>query len=141
MLQSNRWVPWDERICSFAIRNGHLDCFIYAYSRGAPLIISYKLIDCVTTMCDNDDKLTNQMGSYEYMRFIGVKRDMVKRVKNLFATICMPSDLDTDSDTNARWLTHLSYNDIVCLHDDLLRMGHDPYVMHVFAMRILHIQK
>ena len=28
--------PWDERTCSYAAKNGHLDCLKYAHEHGCP---------------------------------------------------------------------------------------------------------
>ena len=79
------------------------------------------------------ESFTKPMGAREYMRFIGVKRDMAIRVMELLAATGTPSD------TNMRWLARLSFNDLASLHDDLLRVGRVPYAASAFAMRISHM--
>lgn len=77
-----------------------------------------------------EDTFTRRMGAREFMRFVGVKRDMAVRVIGLIAAAGIPSDVDL------RQILRLPFEWIACLHDDLVRMSGDPYMMSAFAERV-----
>ena len=76
------------------------------------------------------DAFTRRMGSREFMRFIGFKRDMAVRVIGLMAAAGIPSDIDL------KRILRLPFEWLACLHDDLMRMSGDPYAVSAFADRM-----
>jgi hypothetical protein len=76
------------------------------------------------------DPFTRRMGASEFMRFVGVKRDMAIRVIDMIAAAGIPSDV------NLKLILRLPFDWIACLHDDLVRMSGDPYMTSAFAERV-----
>lgn len=36
VMHMSKAIPWDEFVCQYAAKNGHLDCLRYAYTQGCP---------------------------------------------------------------------------------------------------------